>query len=341
MSIKQSIFDGVIFAYLILVALIFLGFWSSSQGVEVTTASLAFFIFLALGILGAYALNKGGVQTLGAKVFAPPSKKGGGAGLVEPWYKTFSGWQFFLAFVVTFVTGLITTEVSITDLVDIEGLTGAGRIFSSLFNPNFSILPAAILKMVSTIYMAFMATILAIPISFILGFAAAKNIMKSPFGIVIYTSLRTVLNVSRSIEPVIWAVIFSIWVGAGAFAGMLALMIHSIASLAKQYSEIVESISDGPVEGIESTGASRLQVIWFAIVPQVVLPFISYTIYRWDINVRMATIIGIIGGGGIGSMLIQYNQQSRWSEVGCILLVIAAVVWIMDLASAHLREALK
>ena len=129
--------------------------------------------------------------------------------------------------------------------------------------------------------------------------------------------------------------------GIGPFAGMLALMIHSIASLAKQYSEMVETVDEGPIEGIESAGASKLQTIWFAIVPQVILPYISFTVYRWDINVRMATIIGLVGGGGIGTMLIQYQGQAMWPEVGTIIVVIAIVVWLMDQASAYIREALK
>jgi phosphonate transport system permease protein len=122
---------------------------------------------------------------------------------------------------------------------------------------------------------------------------------------------------------------------------MLALCLHSVASLAKQYSEITEAVNEGPIEGIRSTGAGFLQTIWFAIVPQVILPYVAFTIYRWDINVRMATIIGLVGGGGIGTMLIKYQGQALWPEVGCIIVVIAAVVWLMDTASAYLREALK
>jgi len=139
----------------------------------------------------------------------------------------------------------------------------------------------------------------------------------------------------------VWAIIFSVWVGIGPFAGMLALMIHSISSLTKQYSEMVETVSEGPIEGVMSCRASKLQTIWFAIVPQVVLPYISFTVYRWDINVRMATIIGLVGGGGIGTMLIKYQGQAMWPEVGTIIVVIAAVVWMMDQASAYIREALK
>lgn len=157
---------------------------------------------------------------------------------------------------------------------------------------------------------------------------------------VVYTIVRFILNFTRSVEPMIWAIIFSVWVGIGPYAGMLALMLHSIASLAKNYSEQVECIEQGPVEAIEATGANRLQVIWFAVVPQIVLPFLAFTIYRWDINVRMATIIGLVGGGGIGTLLMQYQGLARWNEVGTIIITIAAVVWIMDYLSAKIREAI-
>lgn len=138
-----------------------------------------------------------------------------------------------------------------------------------------------------------------------------------------------------------WAIIFAIWVRFGPFAGMLALLVHSIASLSKQYSEIVECVDEGPIEGIESTGAGFLQTIWFAVVPQIVLPYISFTIYRWDINVRMATIIGFVGGGGVGELLLLYQRQSLWNEVGVVILVIAVIVWLMDNFSAYVREAIK
>jgi phosphonate transport system permease protein len=104
---------------------------------------------------------------------------------------------------------------------------------------------------------------------------------------------------------------------------------------------MIEAVDDGPIEGIMATGANPIQVIWFAIVPQVVLPYISFTIYRWDINVRMATVIGLVGGGGIGTLLIQYQGQAMWSEVGCLAMLIVIVVWSMDTSSAYIREALK
>ena len=137
------------------------------------------------------------------------------------------------------------------------------------------------------------------------------------------------------------ALIFISWVGIGPFAGMLALFLHSVAALTKLYSEQIENIDEGPVEAITATGAHPFQVVWFGIVPQIVLPFLSFTIYRWDINVRMATDIGLVGGGGIGTMIMQYQGLAKWNEVGLLVIVIALIVWGMDYASSKLRAAIK
>ncbi len=240
------------------------------------------------------------------------------------------------------VAGWIITDVQPLEFFSGQGLAGAGRIFGALLTPNFDIIVEALSAMVVTIYTAFLATIVAVPISFVIAFPAARNVMNnSPLERVIYSILRAFLNITRSMEPIIWAIIFSVWVGIGPFAGMLALVVHTIASLAKLYSEQIEGVADGPIEAIEATGATRLQVLWFAVVPQCVLPFLSFTIYRWDINVRMATIIGFVGGGGIGTLLTQYQGLARYQEVGTLVIIITAVVWLLDVISARIRAVLK
>jgi phosphonate transport system permease protein len=240
------------------------------------------------------------------------------------------------------IAGWVITKISLVDFFSTEGLQSAGRIFSALRQPEMSIFWDALSAIIETLYLALMATVIALPFCFVLAFLSARNLMKgSAVGLAIYTIIRVVNNFMRSIEPLIWAIIFSVWVGIGPFAGMLALAIHTVASLTKLYSEQVESIDAGPMEALEATGARPLQVIWFAVVPQVFLPFLSFTIYRWDINVRMATVIGLVGGGGIGTMLMQYQGLAQWNEVGLIVIMIAVVVWIMDEISARVREALQ
>jgi phosphonate transport system permease protein len=248
----------------------------------------------------------------------------------------------YFAILLTFLSGYYVSQISVKEFFSESGLSGAKRIFTALIHPKWSIFEQGLFAAIETIYMAFIATALAIPIAFILGFFAARNLMNSnKISLLIYTLLRAILNISRSIEPLVWAIIFSVWVGIGPFSGMLALCLHSIASLTKQYSEQIESINNGPLDAITTTGAHPAQVIWFGVVPQIILPYLSFTIYRWDINVRMATVIGLVGGGGIGNLLMQYQGQARWNEVGMLVVIIAFIVWIMDWASSKIREALK
>jgi len=258
------------------------------------------------------------------------------------WQKTVAVNIAWIGFSLTVLAGWVITGISPSALFNGQGLEGAGRIFKALFTPNTDIIGAALLAMVETIYLAFMATAIAVPFSFALSFFAARNLMDhGALPRTVYVAIRFVTNFTRSIEPLIWAIIFSVWVGIGPFAGMLALVVHTISSLTKQYSEQIEDVDTGPMEAISATGASRTQVVWFSVVPQCVIPFLSFTIYRWDINVRMATVIGLVGGGGIGTMLIQYQGLAQWREVGTIVILIALVVWIMDVISARIRAALK
>lgn len=336
---RRSILDGVSFALMVSVVLSLIYKPTDEELLNLSAISVIFFGSMLVGAILSHILNNAGYKTFGENLFEPAYVKARSE--AKPWYNTFWGWHLFITILILFVVGIYKTKFSIYELLDEDGFEGAKRLFKGIFSPNWQVLPAAVFNIVETIFMAFLATFLAIPFAFILSFMAAKNIMKHPAAYAVYMVLRTLMNLTRSIEALVWAIIFSVWVGIGPFAGMLALMIHSISSLTKQYSEMVETVYEGPIEGVLSCGASKLQMIWFAIVPQVVLPYISFTVYRWDINVRMATIIGLVGGGGIGTMLIKYQGQAMWPEVGTIIVVIAAVVWLMDQASAYIREALK
>jgi phosphonate ABC transporter permease subunit PhnE len=157
-------------------------------------------------------------------------------------------------------------------------------------------------------------------------------------GLSIYYISRTTFNTLRSIEPLIMAIVFVIWVGLGPFAGALALGLHTVAGLAKLYSEQVESIDQGPLEAVRATGATRLQTVVYGVVPQIVAPYTSFTMYRWDINVRMSTIIGFVGGGGIGFLLQQNIALLDYRAMAAQILAIAIVVATMDYVSSRLRE---
>ena len=121
---------------------------------------------------------------------------------------------------------------------------------------------------------------------------------------------------------------------------MLALAMHSVAALAKLYSEVIEGIDPGPIEAIRATGANWLQVVYYAVIPQIVPPFTSFTIYRWDINVRSATIVGFVGGGGLGFLLIELIRINDMRGVSAVFITIAVIVIILDYVSAKIRERL-
>jgi phosphonate transport system permease protein len=200
-------------------------------------------------------------------------------------------------------------------------------------------LSLALSKVLETLLLALMGTTAGVLVTAPLSFLGARNIMHgSRLADAVYYGTRTAFNVLRSVEVMIIAVIMVVVVGIGPFAGVLAIVIHSIGALGKLYSEAIESIDPGPIEAITATGASRLQVIGYAVVPQVIPAFLSFTMYRWDINVRMSTVIGLVGGGGIGYLLIQYINLLQWNQAATAIWMITLIVMALDFSSAYLRQ---
>jgi phosphonate transport system permease protein len=253
------------------------------------------------------------------------------------WTHTLRGWFAAVFIELTFFAGWLITEL---DLVDFLTKFGKARdIVFGLSQPSITVLHEGLVLLVQTVFLAFMATAFAIPVAFVLAFPSARNLTRDSFvARLSYTVARTFMNFVRAVEPLVWALIFISWVGIGPFAGVLALWVHSVAALTKLYSEQIESIDRGPMDAITATGAGTLQVLRYGVVPQVIPPFLSFTIYRWDINVRMSTIIGFVGGGGIGYILKPRVDLGEWGEVGTLVLLIAGTVWLMDVISAKIRE---
>jgi len=194
-------------------------------------------------------------------------------------------------------------------------------------------------KIGETVALAFMATVLGMIFALPVSFLAARNLMSAtPVTRGIYYVVRTILNIVRSIETLMWAIVFAVWVGLGPFGGMMALMLHTIAALGKLYSEAIESIDPGPIEALRSTGANMPQVIVYAVLPQIVPTFLSFTLYRWDINVRMSTVIGLISDAGLGFLVIQWVRLNKLRAMATAIIAIVLVVAILDYVSAWLRE---
>ena len=195
--------------------------------------------------------------------------------------------------------------------------------------------------MVVTIFLGIIATAFSIVVAIPLSFLGARNIMSgNPLTVAIYTVVRLVFTIIRSIDVLIVVILCAVLFGIGNAAGVIGLAFHNIGVLGKLYSEAIEGIDAGPIEAITATGASRFQVIWTAVLPQIVNPFISFTIYRLDANVRLAPILGLVGGGGIGILLFQSINLLKYGAAGLIIFMIVVTVAAMDFASAQVRKRL-
>jgi phosphonate transport system permease protein len=254
-----------------------------------------------------------------------------------------SGNALFSTLATTDQNGNFTAQVEVRPITaTTDGTPSHLQAITSV--PVGSLVPSSTLtdvidNIIVTVFMALLATtagtIIAAPISFL----AARNIMgRGCVGTTIYTVIRAILNITRSYESLVLATVFALWVGFGAFAGVLALTVVTIASLGKLFSEAVESIDAGPIEAVAATGANSAEVVRFAVVPQVIPDFISFIIYHWDINVRISTILGFVGGGGIGFYLSQRINVLEYQKAGTAIWAIVIVVWAMDFLSAEVRK---
>lgn len=210
-----------------------------------------------------------------------------------------------------------------------------------MFPPDTTIAHQVFTEVVVTIQLAFVGTVIATILSLPLGFMAASNIMpKTRFGNAIVSSTRFFLNADRAIDAVIFALFFAGAVGLGPFAGTLALAIHSIGMLGKLFYEAIESVDKGPIEAVESVGAGKLSVIRWAVLPQVVPYFVTYFLFRFELNIRSAVVLGVVGAGGIGFLLQSYMKLFQYQRTCTVVLVILVLVMGLDYLSTHIRRKL-
>ena len=228
--------------------------------------------------------------------------------------------------------------------VSVDG--AASKLEADALTPVGAVRPSQAVKdvmqaMFVTIFMALLSTTVATIVAAPLSFLAAANITRrGAVGAGVYYTSRSVFNILRSYDPLVMASIFGFWLTFGPFPGFLALTVVTIASLGKLFSEAIEGIDSGPIEALQATGANRLQTIMYAVIPQIVPDFVSFIIYHWDINVRISTIIGFVGGGGIGYYLSQRINSFEYSKAGTAIWAIVLVVWAMDFLSAEVRKRL-
>ncbi len=248
---------------------------------------------------------------------------------------------YLLLGVALFVYCWNVCEISIKGMFD-PG-SNFGRLISDFVHIDLSasVVKVAFQQMIVTIFQALLATTLGAIVALPFSFLAARNLTgRSRLLGWVYVLTRFLFNTLRSIEALLYVAIFIFWVGIGPFAGMMALSVTTFGLIGKLFSESIENIESGPIEAITASGANKLQMIVYAILPQIVPPFVSYLIYQWDINVRMATIIGFAGGGGIGLTLSTFFGSLQYHKAGTVVAFIIVVVALMDFASAKLRQVL-
>jgi phosphonate transport system permease protein len=244
------------------------------------------------------------------------------------WYV---GWA-----VLVLVLGASWEGADMRPLTLLRDSANMAKYASDFFPPNFGQWRFYVSEMVITLQIALWGTVLAVISAIPLGLLASSNI--TPWWV--YQPVRRVLDSFRAINEMVFAMLFVVAVGLGPFAGVLALWIHTTGTLAKLFSESVEAIDPQPVEGIRSTGASALHEIVYGVIPQVMPLWISYSLYRLEANVRSASVVGMVGAGGIGVVLWEIIRGFQYAETCAVMIIIIVTVVILDLISARIRKTL-
>ena len=213
-----------------------------------------------------------------------------------------------------------------------------GDILSRMLPPDFSNLNELVYAMFETIEIAFLGTFIAIVLSIPLGLFSARNLAPNYF---VYLICKTIVIFFRAIPEFIIAMILVIAIGFGAMPGVLALGLHTMGFLAKFYAEDIEHINKGPIDALKSSGASKSQIISFGVIPQILPSFVANNLYILDRNVRMATMLGIVGAGGIGYELQSSFRMFEYERVSAIIILIFATIFIIDHLSAFIRSKIK
>lgn len=219
-----------------------------------------------------------------------------------------------------------------------DGLPALGQLAVEMMPPDFARLPEWVGPLVDTMAMSVAGTALAVLLSLPLGLLAARNTAPSP---AVRRLARGLLNALRSVPELIMGIVFVAAVGFGALPGVLALGLHSVGMVGKFFAEAVEHVDEAPVEAARAAGASPLQVVFRAVLPQVLPQMADVTIYRWEYNFRASTVLGAVGAGGIGAELITSLRIMNYPEVLAVMIVVLVMVTAVDAVGSLLRQRLK
>lgn len=225
------------------------------------------------------------------------------------------------------------TEFNIQQLV--TGLPAVTQLLGQMFPPDWSYLKELGGRVIETLQIGIISTVLASLLSLPLAFLAAKNVSPHP---VIYLPIRLFLTVCRGVSEIIWALLFVVAVGLGPFAGVIALIIYSVGVIGKLLAEAVEAVDPGPLEAMSAAGASRWRVFLYGAWPQVMPLYLSYCLYYWDHNTRQAVVLGFVGAGGVGYALF-FNLSTYYFEKAMMaMIVLIVMIVILDRFCLYLRK---
>lgn len=240
----------------------------------------------------------------------------------------------WIALAVYVVYALSTLDVSLDRIL--RGFSQAATLFGRMFPPNVAPDKVELITtgMLESLQIAVLATFFGVLLSLPLGFAAARNL--SPVWLA--GAARGIIAICRSFHPVIVAILFVKAVGFGALAGILALIVATMGFVSKLFAEVVEELNAKQVEAVRATGAPFFNVLIIAVMPQVMARFVGLTVYQFDSNLRNSTMVGIVGGGGIGAPLFTAYQRFDFDVVLTILLVIIALIMMFEMVSARIRR---
>jgi phosphonate transport system permease protein len=243
-------------------------------------------------------------------------------------------WSGWLAIAAAIIWSAWSTEVSPGRLI--EGFPFMLDFLRRMLPPDLSVLDKALRGALQTLQIAIVGTAVGAVLALPVAFAAARN--TAPTWAFYWT--RSALNVFRAMDTLVYALFFVAAVGLGPFPGVLAVVVYTATVLAKLYSEAIEAMDPLPVEAVEAVGATRLQVLRWGVVPQLVPHFLSFTLYRFETNIRAAAVLGFVGAGGIGFYIQTYLRLLNYPAASTVLLVLVLMVMVVDFASSRLRARL-
>jgi phosphonate transport system permease protein len=236
---------------------------------------------------------------------------------------------------IVFIAVWSVRDLDIPWLYFLDAHVQAADLLTRMWPPDLDYLDALAGVLLETIHIATLGTAVTFVLAFPVAFLAARN---TTFNALTWFIGRFILVASRSINTVVWALVFVAIFGPGPVAGIWAIAFRSIGFMGKLVAEAIEEVDTGPVEAIEATGASRLQVLWIGILPQVLPVIYGTAVYRWDINIRESTVLGFVGAGGIGILLYSSINLFLWRQVSLMMLAIFGIVVISEFVSAAVRQ---